>query len=123
MTLLLEVIAALATIGTAFISPVLADSGPINPDAGPTWTLAAACTFFLLALAYAIREAVALSKQAVATLYTEVVTPLARSQQSLLETMRTTRETDSKSLESIAEDVSTLRREIRCRHDEHDHGK
>lgn len=114
---------AVVGVAAAFIGPLLADGGPFNSEAGPTWTLAAACTAFLLALAYAIREAVGLSKQAVATLYTEVVTPLARSQQSLLETMRTTRETDSKSLESIAEDVSTLRREIRCRHDDHDHGK
>ena len=109
--------AALGTICYAFIGPILAD-GIASPDAGPTWTLAGACAIFLGALAWAVRNVVVWGKDGAGVFYIEVVRPLAAAQRELMETLRETRENDSKSLSSLAADVHELNRNIRCRHNE-----
>ena len=110
----------MTTIGTvcwAFIGPILAD-GVMSPDAGPTWTLAGACAVFLGALAWASRNIVVWGREGLVIFYQEVVKPLATAQRELMETLRETRESDSKSLSSLAADVHALNQPIRCRHDE-----
>ena len=109
----------MATIGTVcwtFIGPILAD-GVMSPEAGPTWTLAGACAVFLGALAWAVRNVVVWGKDGAGIFYSEVVRPLATAQRELMETLRETRENDSKSLSSLAADVHELNRSIKCRHD------
>ena len=109
----------MTTIGTvcwAFIGPILAD-GVMSPEAGPTWTLAGACAIFLGALAWAVRNVVVWGKDGAGIFYSEVVRPLATAQRELMETLRETRENDSKSLSSLAADVHELNRNIRCRHE------
>ena len=105
-----------ATVCYAFLGPILAD-GITSPDAGPTWTLAAACAAFLAAMTWAIRNIVVWSRDGAGVFYTEVVKPLASAQRELMETLRETRENDSKSLSSLAADVHELNRNIRCRHE------
>ncbi len=106
-----------ATVCYAFIGPILAD-GITSPDAGPTWTLAAACAAFLAAMTWAIRQVVVWSRDGAGVFYAEVVRPLASAQRELMETLRETRENDSKSLKSLADDVHALNQTIKCRHNE-----
>jgi hypothetical protein len=110
----------MATIGTicwAFIGPILAD-GITSPDAGPTWTLAGACAVFLGALAWAIRAIVVWGRDGASVFYAEIVRPMKTAHLELLDTLRETRERDSRSLEELARDVHTLNQNIRCRHNE-----
>ena len=107
---------SLSTICYAFIGPILAD-GVMSPDAGPTYLLAAACTGFLGALAWAVRAIVVWGREGLFVFYQEVVRPLATSQRELMETLRETRENDSKSLKSLADDVHALNQTIKCRHE------
>ena len=109
----------MTTIGTvcwAFIGPILAD-GVMSPEAGPTWTLAGACAIFLGALAWAVRNVVVWGRDGAGVFYSEVVRPLAAAQMELMQSLRETRETDSKSLKSLADDVHALNQSIRCRHE------
>jgi len=106
------------TIGTicyAFIGPLLADSS--SADAGPTYLLAAACTAFLTALGWAIRQVIVWSRDGSKLLYAEVIKPLASSQRDLMETLNQTRKADSASLATLAADVHALNQTIRCRHE------
>ena len=105
---------SLGTICYAFIGPILAD-GIASPDAGPTWTLAGACAIFLGALAWAIRQVVVWGKDGAGVFYAEVVRPLATAQRELMETLRETRESDSKSMTRMAADLHDLKNNIRCR--------
>jgi hypothetical protein len=104
-------------VGMAFVGPLFADAGPFNAEAGPTWTLAGACALFLGALAWAIRNGVIWGRDGASVLYGEVIKPLANAQRELMETLKSTRENDSKALESLAADVHELNRNIRCKHE------
>ena len=109
----------MTTIGTvcwAFIGPILAD-GLASPDAGPTYLLAAACTGFLGALAWAIRQVVVWSKDGVTIFYKEIVVPVKTGHIELLQTLNQARKSDSAALTSLAADVHELNRNIRCRHE------
>ena len=109
----------MTTVGTicyAFIGPLLADASS-SVDAGPTYLLAAACTAFLTALGWAIRQAIVWSKDGSKLLYGEVIKPLAASQRELMETLNQTRKADSAALATLAADVHALRSDIKCRHD------
>ena len=104
-------------VGMAFIGPLFADAGPFTAEAGPTWTLAGACALFLGALAWAIRNSVVWGREGASVLYTEVVRPLAQAQRELMETLKETRENDSRSLSTLAADVHQLNQSIRCKHE------
>ena len=96
----------------AFINPLFSAEGPINVDAGPTWTLAGACVAFLGALTWAIRVLVVEGKRGVQVLYSDVVKPAAESHIALLDTLDKTRQIDSRSLESIASSQEAIREDI-----------
>jgi len=93
---------SLGTICWAFVGPILAD-GLASPDAGPTYLLAAACTGFLGALAWAVRAIVVWGRDGITVFYGEI--------------LKETREKDSVSLATLAADVHALRSDIKCRHD------
>ncbi|NBW16302.1 MAG: hypothetical protein EBR82_50810 [Caulobacteraceae bacterium] len=78
-------------------------------ESGPTWTLAAGCSLFLGALAWAIRQSVSLAQQGIATLYSEVIKPLAISHDQLLRTLSETRRTDSETLISMRDHIAEMR--------------
>jgi hypothetical protein len=96
----------------AFLNPLFAEGGPINVDAGPTWTLAGACVAFLGALTWAIRVLIVEGKRGVELLYSDVVKPAAASHIALMEALQETRVSDSASLKSIAELQQAIRVDI-----------
>ena len=104
-------------VGMAFIGPLFADAGPFTLEAGPTWTLAGACAVFLGALAWAVRNGMVWGRDGAIVFFREVVQPLAKAQRELMETLKSTRENDSKALTSLAADVHELNKNIRCRHE------
>jgi hypothetical protein len=105
---------AFLTIAAAFLNPLLADAGGqvIVPDSGPTWTLAGACTAFLLALIWALKVLVVSGKDAGRTLYNQIVVPFATSQIALMESLRSAQVTNAASLESLAASTDAIRVEI-----------
>lgn len=107
-----ESVRPMIAVIAAFINPLFAEGGPINVDAGPTWTLAGACVAFLGALTWAIRVLVVEGKRGVQVLYADVVKPAAASHIVLLETLEKTRQIDSRSLESIASSQEAIRDDI-----------
>jgi hypothetical protein len=110
------VMGSLGTICWAFVGPILAD-GLASPDAGPTYLLAAACTGFLGALAWAVRAIVVWGRDGITVFYGEIVIPMKTGHLELLQTLKETREKDSVSLATLAADVHALRSDIKCRHD------
>ena len=109
--------AALGTICYALIAPLLADGSSTPIDSGPTWTVAAACAGFLAAISWAIRNILVWSRDGIKVAYKEMGVPIGTAHLELLQTLKLTRETDSKSLAALAADVHSLNQSIRCRHE------
>jgi len=108
--------AALGTICYALLAPILADSGT-QVESGPTWTVAAACAGFLAAISWAIRNVLVWSRDGIKVAYKEMGVPIGTAHLELLQTLKQTRETDSKSLAALAADMQKLNQTIRCRHE------
>ena len=97
----------------AIFLPLFATDGPVTTDAIPAWTLSAACSLFLSAMAWAIRYVVVHGSAALKTMYTEVVLPASRAHIDLMETLKSTREQDSASLKSLASTQDVILEELK----------
>lgn len=85
---------------------------PLTLENAPTWTLAGACTVFLLSMAKATWVLIGYAKQAGETLFTRILQPAAASQIALMDSLKSVQISNAASLESLAHSTDAIREDI-----------
>ena len=109
--------AALGTICYAILAPILADSGT-QVESGPTWLVGGGLGLAGASAAWAIRQGAVWMREGVKIAYQQLGVPIGVAHLELLQSLKKSREEDSKSLASLAAEVHHLSQSIRCRHNE-----